>query len=76
MTSNLGSRLILDPSCGPTQIEERVRAAVVEHFPPEFFSRIDDIVVFRRLTAEALAAIVDLQLSRLQGRLGRRGTSL
>ena len=76
MTSNLGSRLILDPDLQPAEIESRVRASVVEHFPPEFLSRIDDIVVFRRLAPEALVAIVDIQLLRLERRLARRGLTL
>jgi ATP-dependent Clp protease ATP-binding subunit ClpB len=47
-----------------------------EHFRPEFLNRIDEVVVFRPLTREELAEIVDLQLARLRTRLADRGLSL
>jgi len=47
-----------------------------EHFRPEFLNRIDEIVVFRALGREQLAAIVELQLERLRDRLSGRGLSL
>ncbi|MPZ73915.1 MAG: AAA domain-containing protein [Nitriliruptorales bacterium] len=72
MTSNLGSRLILDPGLEEEVINVRVRAAVVEHFPPEFHSRVDDVVVFRRLSREDLVAIARLHVARLVRRLARR----
>jgi ATP-dependent Clp protease ATP-binding subunit ClpB len=36
------------------------------HFPPEFVNRLDDVVCFKRLQAQHLPAIVDIQLNRLQ----------
>jgi ATP-dependent Clp protease ATP-binding subunit ClpB len=47
-----------------------------ERFRPEFLNRIDEIVVFRPLTREQLAEIVELQLGRLRERLAQRGISL
>ena len=67
MTSNLGSESI-DPSLPDEVVAERVMAVVRTHFRPEFLNRIDDAVVFRRLTVEQLAEIVDI----LVGLLGRR----
>ncbi len=49
MTSNLGSELI-DPSLGRELTESRVMGAVRSHFRPEFLNRVDDIVVFSRLS--------------------------
>ena len=75
MTSNLGSELI-DPGLGAELIEGRVMGAVRSHFRPEFLNRVDEIVVFGRLTREELAEIVDLQLGRLRRRLAERGLGL
>ncbi|MCE2526451.1 MAG: ATP-dependent chaperone ClpB [Actinomycetia bacterium] len=72
MTSNLGSELI-DPSLPTEVIESRVMGAVRGHFRPEFLNRVDDIVVFGRLSRTDLAKIVDLQLDRLGRRLAGRG---
>ncbi|MDE0187679.1 MAG: ATP-dependent chaperone ClpB [bacterium] len=75
MTSNLGSELI-DPGLGSEVIESRVMGAVRGHFRPEFLNRVDEIVVFGRLTRPELARIVDLQLGRLRRRLAARGLGL
>ncbi len=45
-------------------------------FKPEFLNRIDEIVTFRTLTVEDLAAVVDIQLEGLEARLGRRRLTL
>jgi ATP-dependent Clp protease ATP-binding subunit ClpB len=47
-----------------------------EFFRPEFLNRIDEIVEFKALTREQLAAIVELQLARLRARLAERGLGL
>ena len=75
MTSNLGSELI-DPGLGTEVIERRVMGAVRAHFRPEFLNRVDEMVVFGRLTRPELARIVDLQLGRLRRRLAARGLGL
>jgi ATP-dependent Clp protease ATP-binding subunit ClpB len=46
--------------------------AVRGHFRPEFLNRIDDIVVFDRLSREDLREIVEIQLETLKTRLGER----
>jgi ATP-dependent Clp protease ATP-binding subunit ClpB len=43
-----------------------------ERFRPEFLNRIDEVVVFKPLTREELAEIVELQLDRLRERLAER----
>jgi ATP-dependent Clp protease ATP-binding subunit ClpB len=45
-------------------------------FRPEFLNRIDEVVVFKPLTREQLAEIVELQLARLRARLAERGIDL
>jgi ATP-dependent Clp protease ATP-binding subunit ClpB len=66
MTSNLGS--------GAS--EDQVMAAVRNHFKPEFLNRIDEIVVFHRLSEEHIATIVDIQVEQLARRLRDRGLEL
>jgi len=71
MTSNLGSEQI-QPGLPDEVIEERVMMAVRGHFRPEFLNRVDDLIVFQRLSKEQLRQIVDVQLSQLERRLGER----
>ncbi|QQL46115.1 ATP-dependent chaperone ClpB [Sulfuriroseicoccus oceanibius] len=74
MTSNIGSEFILDDSDKATR-DQRVNDAVRGHFRPEFLNRIDDIIIFDRLTREDLHQIVEIQLRRVLRRLeGRRIT--
>ncbi|MDP9021151.1 MAG: ATP-dependent chaperone ClpB [Actinomycetota bacterium] len=76
MTSNLGSQFILDPAATEEELHEKVMAEVRGHFRPEFLNRVDEIVIFGRLTREQLAAIVDIQLERLRRRLADRDLTL
>ena len=71
MTSNLGSELI-DPDLGDDVVRERVMDVVRSHFRPEFLNRLDDVIVFHRLTMDQLSRIVDLQLDALRQRLTDR----
>jgi len=78
MTSNLGSHLLQEAKGGA--IDEATRAKVLnnlrEHFRPEFLNRIDDMVVFARLTMDDLTQVVDIQLARLVGMLAERKVAL
>ncbi|MDQ3957969.1 MAG: AAA family ATPase, partial [Actinomycetota bacterium] len=87
MTSNLGSQWILaaiekDASSlgGAVESEEsmaeKVLATVRDHFKPEFLNRVDEIIVFHRLSREHLARIVDFQVAQLERRLGERDVDL
>ncbi len=71
MTSNLGSELI-DPNLPDESVEERVLDVVRSHFRPEFLNRVDDIVVFSRLSRDDLRQIVDIQFEILGRRLSAR----
>ena len=71
MTSNLGSEFI-DPDLPEETVKERVLNAVSGHFRPEFLNRVDDIVVFSRLSREDLRQIVDIQFEILGERLAAR----
>jgi len=52
------------------------RAGVEATFKPEFINRLDDIVEFEPLSREQLRKIVDLQVTRLIGRVAERGVSV
>jgi ATP-dependent Clp protease ATP-binding subunit ClpB len=53
-----------------------LRAALLEHFKPEFINRLDDIVEFEPLSREQLGEIVTLQLRRVIERLAARNIAL
>ncbi|MCS6874532.1 MAG: ATP-dependent chaperone ClpB [Pyrinomonadaceae bacterium] len=76
MTSNLGSREILNF----TQDEHKTREAVMqilrEYFKPEFLNRIDEIVIFRQLSKAEINKIIDLQIERLQKALKERNITI
>ena len=72
LTSNLGSQHLIDPLASDEEKRNKVMATVRSAFRPEFLNRLDDIVMFKALTAEELAQIVDIQLARLNARLEPR----
>src|SRR3982075_3097160 len=76
MTSNLGSREIQDVGDDEKQVREAVTLVLREHFKPEFLNRIDDIVIFHRLSREQITQIIDVQLERLRAMLNERNISL
>jgi ATP-dependent Clp protease ATP-binding subunit ClpB len=76
MTSNLGSREIQEVSEDEKQVREAVLQVLREYFKPEFLNRVDDIVIFHRLSREQITKIIDVQLERLRAMLRERNISL
>ena len=76
MTSNIGSQWILDPDITEVEMEMRVTDAMQEAFKPEFLNRVDEVIIFHRLSLEDLKGIVDIQLQILRKRLGERDITL
>ena len=78
LTSNLGSEILANQPEGEDieglrgQVMEIVRAA----FRPEFLNRLDEVLLFHRLTRENMTGIVDIQLDRLRAMLADRNISL
>ena len=68
MTSNIGSQFIME-DLSVEERNRRVMQALRGHFRPEFLNRIDEIVIFDRLTDKEIEKIVEIQLVRLQKRL-------
>ncbi len=75
MTSNIGSEFILH-SDDVAERNQRVMEALRGHFRPEFLNRVDETIIFDRLTAEDLKQIVRLQIERVLKRLEKKGLSL
>ena len=82
MTSNLGAKNILNTasklgfasqenngSAEDDNIKEKVMEEVKRAFKPEFLNRIDEIIVFKRLTEEDIKKIASLMLENLKKRL-------
>ena len=76
MTSNLGSQALAKRTSASDEMPAEVKRLLQQHFRPEFLNRIDEVVLFHGLSAEALEKIVDLQLERLQKRLSHQRISL
>jgi ATP-dependent Clp protease ATP-binding subunit ClpB len=74
MTSNLGAEYLAEQK--PGEDIELVRAQVMDvvrsRFRPEFLNRLDEILLFHRLTREQMDTIVDIQMGRLQKLLADR----
>jgi len=75
MTSNVGSDRIVGE-----QVDERIREQIEEvlaaTFKPEFLNRIDDTVIFHRLSKADIGRIVELQVAQLVGRVRERGIEI
>ncbi len=75
MTSNLGSRHLLEGVSGeeiPESVRESVMTELRASFRPEFLNRVDETILFKPLTLEEIARIVDLLLVDLNKRLADR----
>jgi ATP-dependent Clp protease ATP-binding subunit ClpB len=74
LTSNLGSQALslLPDGSDASSVREEVMDAVRAHFRPEFLNRLDEIVLFDRLSRANMDGIVDIQLAILDKRLGGR----
>jgi ATP-dependent Clp protease ATP-binding subunit ClpC len=76
MTSNLGSGVAKVGFGAQGGDAQSLESAVRAHFRPEFFNRLDHVVPFSALSAEALRNIVDLSLSELSEREGLKRRNL
>jgi ATP-dependent Clp protease ATP-binding subunit ClpB len=68
LTSNLGSQFLsnLDEGQKVEDVEPQVMEVVRAHFRPEFLNRLDEVILFHRLSQEHMAPIVDIQVERVQ----------
>jgi ATP-dependent Clp protease ATP-binding subunit ClpC len=86
MTTNAGADVInqgdvfgfgkRDEDSNYDKMRERLKHVIEREFKPEFIGRIDEIVVFRKLTRDNLKKIVDIELGKVYNRLAERGLKL
>jgi ATP-dependent Clp protease ATP-binding subunit ClpC len=86
MTTNAGADVInqgdvfgfgkRDEESNYEKMKERLKHVIEREFKPEFIGRLDEIVVFRKLTRDDLKKIVDIELSKVYNRLAERGLKL
>lgn len=89
MTSNVGAREIsrttplgfsTGGASGAAMTDREIKLSVMSEvkkvFRPEFLNRLDEIIVFKSLTPEQIAQIVDLMIDELRGRLYAQGMSI
>ena len=71
LTSNLGAHGLSDPTAikNIEVARANVMAAVQSHFKPEFLNRLDETIIFNRLSKEHMYRIVDIQLDMLRDRV-------
>ena len=69
LTSNLGTEFMTNDS---KEARANVMQAVRNHFRPEFLNRLDEIIIFHRLSRQNMDKIVDIQIGRLDKLLADR----
>lgn len=85
LTSNLGSEILLsddfnNSSLDNDELSADMKKAVMDivgsAYPPEFLNRLDELIMFKRLSKDALSDIVDIRLKELQTKLADRRITL
>ncbi len=87
MTTNAGAQVISnaspfgffsskDEEASYDAMKKEVQQVMQKVFKPEFLGRLDEVVIFRKLTHENLRKIVDIELTKVYQRLGERGLQL
>jgi len=89
MTSNVGSEFVhemeklgfsADESSGKDaredELKDKIRKSLERRFRPEFLNRLDEIIIFNTLSKENLKSIVEIQLSRMKGRLSAKSIEI
>jgi ATP-dependent Clp protease ATP-binding subunit ClpC len=91
MTTNVGAETIVaaedmtapllrhrkqDDNVNYAEMKKKLQARMEKEFRPEFLNRLDDIIVFRKLTTPDLKQIVDMELAKVAKRLKEKGFTL
>lgn len=84
MTSNVGARFITEKKSalgfgsgsGNVDVNEKIMSSLKETFKPEFLNRVDETVVFRKLTKDSIKSICRNMLNELAERAERSGIAL
>ncbi len=86
MTSNIGAAKITqqetfgfqrrDEEVSYESMKEMLEGELENYFRPEFLNRVDEVVVFHKLTHDDLTRIIDLEVAKLADRLREKGVEL
>ncbi|HIO42683.1 MAG TPA: ATP-dependent chaperone ClpB [Gammaproteobacteria bacterium] len=78
MTSNLGSQYLIDSKTPVLTKEQKllVNEEINRTFRPEFINRIDEILIFEKLSKKDLEGILDIQISSLNNLMNEKHISL
>ncbi len=76
MTSNIGSQYFQDAAMSRENLRRKIQEELKSHFRPEFLNRIDEIVVFHKLSEKDIEHIVALQWKELEQKLAARRITL
>ena len=63
MTSNVGSEYILNGE------DDKVMTELHKYFKPEFINRVDEVIIFKKLTKDVLSSILDKIIVEIENRL-------
>jgi len=74
--ATMGFTATADTAADYEAMRGRVEEAAKKHFKPEFLNRVDEIVVFRQLGREDIAAIVTLEVAKIRERLAGKQITL
>ena len=76
MTSNIGSQIPIDDNFDYATKKNLALEELKNHFRLEFLNRIDDIILFNKLTRENINHILKNQIDIIQDRIGSRGIQI
>lgn len=82
MTSNIGQEILLADKDANSEgvIKDSVKTEIIEnlrlHYPPEFLNRLDDVLVFNRLSKSSLRNILEIRLDEILERLSDKRITL
>ena len=76
MTSNIGSQIPIDDNFDYATKKNLALEELKNHFRLEFLNRIDDIILFNKLTKENINHILKNQIDIIQDRIGSKGIQI
>lgn len=76
MTSNIGSHILTNENLTLEEKERLIERELKNSFKPEFLNRLDEIVMYKSITQEALDKIVDIQLEEIFEKVRENGLEI
>ncbi len=76
MTSNIATEIIMEMDDNTSEITEEINKELRKYFKPEFLNRIDEIIIFNKLTKDVIIKIVELQIEKLIKKLEEKNIEI